>query len=114
MEKKVLLNGTGSFLAVLKLFGEQEGGLISFPTKGYTLALDFPVRDGLFEFLDQLDKLVLGYGGRIYLTKDARMKKEIFWNGYPKATQFQQAVKKVNPDFKWRSAQSDRLGITTI
>lgn len=107
-------NGTGSFLAVLKLFGEQEGGLISFPMKGYTLALDFPVRDGLFEFLDQLDRLVLGYGGRIYLTKDARMKSEIFWKGYPKAIQFQQAVKKVNPDFKWRSAQSDRLGITTI
>ncbi len=107
-------NGTGSFLAVLKLFGEQEGGLISFPMKGYTLALDFPLRDGLFEFLDQLDRLVLGYGGRVYLTKDARMKKEIFWNGYPNATQFQQAVRKLSPDFKWRSAQSERLEITTI
>jgi decaprenylphospho-beta-D-ribofuranose 2-oxidase len=104
-------NGTGSFLAVLKLFGEQEGGLISFPMKGYTLALDFPVRKGLFEFLNQLDKLVLEYGGRIYLTKDARMDKKIFWKSYPEISRFQQIVKKFNPNVKWRSAQSDRLEI---
>jgi len=67
----------GSFLAVLKQFGAQES-LISFPMEGYTLALDFPLRKGLFEFLDELDKIVLGYGGRLYLSKDSRMKPEIF------------------------------------
>ncbi len=30
--------------------------------EGYTLALDFPVRKGLFPFLDELDKIVLEYG----------------------------------------------------
>jgi decaprenylphospho-beta-D-ribofuranose 2-oxidase len=105
-------NGTGSFLAVLKLFGEQERGLISFPMRGYTLALDFPVREGLFVFLDHLDKLVLEYGGRIYLTKDARMNKQVFWKSYPKIDRFQEIVKKVNPHFKWRSVQSDRLEIS--
>jgi hypothetical protein len=48
--------------------------MISFPKEGYTLALDFPVRDGLFDFLDELDKVVLQYGGRLYMSKDARMK----------------------------------------
>ena len=41
--KKISDEGLGSFLAVLKVFGEQDD-LISFPKKGYTLALDFPVR----------------------------------------------------------------------
>jgi len=72
--------GMGSFLAVLKQFGAQES-LISFPMEGYTLALDFPLRKGLFEFLDELDKIVLGYGGRLYLSKDSRMKPEIFSGG---------------------------------
>ena len=103
--------GMGSFLAVLKLFGESDG-LISFPMKGYTLALDFPIRDGLFEFLDELDKIVLQYGGRIYLTKDARMKKEVFWQSYPNAEKFKTIIKKYNPDFKWKSLQSDRLQIS--
>ena len=58
----------GSFLAVLKLFGPQDG-LIAFPMEGYTLALDFPVRRRLLEFLDDLDRIVLAYGGRLYSPK---------------------------------------------
>lgn len=103
--------GLGSFLAVLKVFGKQDD-LISFPREGYTLALDFPVRNGLFEFLDELDKIVLHYGGRIYLSKDARMKSEIFWSGYSNAKKFSDVVKKYNPSFKINSLQSVRLNIT--
>ncbi|PZR03202.1 MAG: FAD-linked oxidase [Flavobacterium psychrophilum] len=103
--------GMGSFLAVLKLFGNYEG-LISFPMQGYTLALDFPIRKGLFEFLDRLDQIVVDCGGRIYLTKDARMDKKVFEKGYPNLERFKNIVKKFNPDLKWRSVQSDRLAIT--
>lgn len=104
--------GMGSFLAVFKVFGKQTS-LISFPMEGCTLALDFPVRKELFSFLDELDKVVLDYGGRLYLTKDARMKPEIFWNSYPNAQKFHDLVKKYNPDYKFRSLQSDRLEITS-
>jgi FAD/FMN-containing dehydrogenase len=100
--------GMGSFLAVLKLFGEQND-LISFPMKGYTLALDFPIRPGLFEFLDELDQVVAGYGGRIYLSKDARMKKEIFWSTYPRAREFQEILKKYDPQNRFNSNLSERL-----
>mgnify|MGYP001553086782 FL=1 len=103
--------GLGSFLAVLKVFGKQES-LVSFPMEGYTLALDFPVRKGLFEFLDELDGIVLKYGGRLYLSKDARMKPEVFRGGYPHAGEFETIVKKFNPHFKFNSVQSDRLHIT--
>ena len=109
--KRISDAGLGSFLAVLKVFGKQDD-LISFPTEGYTLALDFPVRKGLFSFLDELDKLVLEYGGRIYLSKDARMKPEVFWTSYPKAKEFLEIVKKYNPQFKINSIQAERLQIT--
>lgn len=103
--------GWGSFLAVLKVFGKQDD-LISFPMEGYTLALDFPVRKGLFAFLDELDALVLQYGGRLYLTKDARMQQEVFWKSYPNAERFADLVKTFDPAGKFRSVQSDRLRLT--
>ena len=106
--KRINRRGTGSFLAVLKLFGEQDN-LISFPMKGYTLALDFPLRPGLFEFLDELDKVVADYGGRIYLSKDARMKNEIFWKTYPHARAFCDILAKYDPDNRFVSRLSQRL-----
>jgi decaprenylphospho-beta-D-ribofuranose 2-oxidase len=109
--KRISDEGLGSFLAVLKVFGKQDD-LISFPKEGYTLALDFPVRKGLFSFLDELDKLVLQYGGRLYLSKDARMNPEVFWKSYDNAEQFMSIVKKYNPDYKINSVQARRLQIT--
>lgn len=100
--------GMGSFLAVLKVFGKQES-LIGFPMEGYTLALDFPVRKNLFSFLDELDKIILRHGGRLYMSKDARMKPEILKEGYPNLSKFTEIVKKYNPSKKIRSKQADRL-----
>ena len=54
---KISKKGVGSFLTVLKVLGKQES-MISFPREGYTLALDFPIRKGLFEFLDELDEII--------------------------------------------------------
>ena len=104
--------GLGSFLAVLKVFGKQDS-LISFPMEGYTLALDFPVRKGLFEFLDTLDKIVLQYGGRLYMSKDARMKPEILEAGYPDLETFRNIIKKYDPEGKIISVQSERLLLTS-
>lgn len=108
---KISDQGLGSFLAVLKVFGHQND-LISFPKEGYTLALDFPVRKGLFRFLDELDEIVLKYNGRIYLSKDARMKPDIFWRSYENAGKFLEIVKKFNPRFKINSKQAHRLKIS--
>ncbi len=104
--------GWGSFLAVLKVFGHQDD-LISFPIKGYTLALDFPVREGLFEFLNELDEIVLQHEGRIYLSKDARMKSGTFWKGYSNSKKFASVISKYDPKTKFKSIQSTRLAITS-
>jgi hypothetical protein len=82
--------------------------------EGYTLALDIPVRKGLFETLDELDRIVLQYGGRLYMSKDARMKPEVLRAGYQHLPQFLSIVRKYNPDGKIRSVQSDRLTLTNI
>jgi len=105
---KIRKKGMGSFLAVLKLFGKQES-LIAFPMEGYTLALDFPIKKGLFEFLDELDKIVLDYGGRLYMTKDARMKADIFWKSYTHAAEFLQIINQYNPVQQFQSSLSERL-----
>ena len=102
--------GLGSFLAVLKVFGKQDN-LISFPMEGFTLAMDFPVRKGLFEFLDELDQIVLQYGGRLYMSKDARMKPEVLQSGYPHLPEFKRILEKYNPENKFRSLQSERLDL---
>lgn len=107
---RIQQKGWGSFLSVLKLFGKQDS-LISFPMEGYTLALDFPLKRGLFTFLDELDELVLELGGRIYLTKDARMKASTFNQGYPNSQEFFSILKKINPDLTIQSDLAKRLSI---
>ena len=105
--------GLASFLAVLKLFGE-EAGYMSFPKKGYTLTMDFPVRRETLQLADELDKIVQRYGGRIYLTKDARMQKGMFNSMQCLELEAFSALKQdIDRDFKFKSLQSDRLGITS-
>ncbi len=104
-------SGYGSFLAVLKLFGDQDTGLISFPRKGYTLALDFPLKAGLFALLDRLDQMIVEMGGRIYLAKDARMSADTFAAGYPGIEEFRSIVRQVDPEGLFASLQSKRLGL---
>ncbi len=101
----------GSFLAVLKKFGAQDG-LLSFPMPGYTLALDFPVTDGLLEFLDTLDAMVLKRGGRVYLAKDARMSPETFRAMYPNLGKWQAAKALADPENRFSSSLSRRLRMT--
>ncbi|MGZ5263736.1 MAG: FAD-binding protein [Kaistella sp.] len=68
-------SGNGSFLAVLKLFGEENPQAYNaFPFEGYTLALDFKVNSKLKNLVADLDKIVEEFGGRIYLTKDSMSK----------------------------------------
>ena len=105
--------GWGSFLAVLKHFGPQEGWL-SFPMPGYTLALDMPVKPGLWEFLDKLDELVLQYGGRVYLAKDARLSSVAFRAMYPTFPQWLEVKSQVDPHNRFSSALSERLQIEPI
>ncbi len=111
--KKILteigISGKGSFLAVLKLYGPQNKNWLSFPLEGYSLALDFKIDRDVFNLLDRLDHIVIDYGGRIYLTKDARVSKVIFEKGYPDISKFRALRKQYRMDTKFQSLQSKRL-----
>ena len=99
------------FLAVLKILGPQNKNYLSFPMEGYTLALDFKVSHGLLKLISVLDKVVALNGGRIYLTKDAIMSKEIFRECYSKWEEFEQIRSKYKAIGKFISHQSLRLGL---
>lgn len=107
--KAISQSGQGSFLAVLKLFGKQDG-MLNFPKEGYTLALDFPITDKLFPLLDKLDAIVKEFGGRLYLTKDVRMTKEMFESGYSRLPEFKIIKEMYDPNNRFSSLQSKRVG----
>lgn len=77
--------GEGSFLMVLKLFGDKPSpGLLSFPMPGATLALDFANKgESTRRLLDRMADVVLASGGRLYPAKDATMSGAAFRAGYP-------------------------------
>ena len=108
--KKIADSGKGSFLAVLKLFGDENNNYMSFPMKGYTLALDFKIEEGLFDLLKILDQIVLKYEGRIYLAKDVRMGKYVFEKGYPNLKIYK-SKRKYNLVNYFSSFQCERLNI---
>lgn len=90
MLKEIARSGDGSFLAVLKTFGNRESvGMLSFPQPGVTLALDFPNHGArTHKLFERLDAIVREAKGRIYPAKDARMPKELFEAGYPRLNEF--------------------------
>lgn len=90
MLAEIARSGEGSFLAVLKTFGDRQPvGMLSFPQPGVTLALDFPNKGGrTIKLFERLDAIVREAGGRVYLAKDARMSRELFEAGYPRLSEF--------------------------
>lgn len=94
MLREISRSGSGSFLAVLKEFGEQPSrGMLSFARPGTTLALDFP-NDGhdVFRLLDRLDRVVAAAGGALYPAKDARMSGALFRQSFPRWEEFSRHV----------------------
>lgn len=99
IQKEIAKSGEGSFLGVLKTFGDYKSeGLLSFPYKGFTYALDFPNKGKkTLKLFDNLDSIVLNAHGRLYLAKDARQPKSLFLAGY--GEQMNEFIKFVDPNF---------------
>jgi FAD/FMN-containing dehydrogenase len=109
--ERIARSGHVPFLNVLKRFGPEDQGLLSFPFEGYTFAIDFPIRDGLAAFLRGLDELVLDAGGRVYLGKDAFLSAEVFERMYPRLARFREVKAKYDPEGVFTSNLARRVGL---
>jgi FAD/FMN-containing dehydrogenase len=105
-------SGMASFLAVLKSSGPASGGALSYLFPGHTLAMDFPNNGpGLRRLADELDRIVLKHGGRLYLAKDALMSAGTFAEMYPESREFLRLKACVDPENRFSSSQARRVGL---
>lgn len=104
--------GAASPLGVIKKFGPFKNGYLSFPSEGWTLAVDIPawIR-GLDQCLESLDKKLLKRGGKIYLAKDSRLSANDFQSMYEFFNDWKKVKNKMDPDCYWKSNQGKRLGL---
>lgn len=102
--------GIGSFLAVLKLFGNKPSpGLLSFPLPGATLSLDFPNQgEKTHRLLGQLDEVTRSVDGRVNPSKDARMSPEDFQHAYPNWTKMAKYMDPYISSSFWRRVTSSQ------
>lgn len=107
----IAASGHVSCLNVLKRFGPGNQAPLSFPTAGWTLAVDIPVRPGLADLFDRLDTMVLDAGGRVYLAKDSRLSAERLRDMYPAVDAFSALRRAVDPDGLFRSDLARRLDL---
>jgi len=107
----IVSSGELPFLNVLKRFGKESGGLLSFPCEGYTFAIDFPIRTSTAALLRRLDAMVLAAGGRLYLGKDAHLDAATFRAMYPNLERFLRVKAKYDPGTVFVSDLAHRLGL---
>jgi decaprenylphospho-beta-D-ribofuranose 2-oxidase len=96
---------------VLKLFGEGDPAPLSFPRRGWTLALDLPVTADLAPVLDELDEVIVEAGGRLYLAKDSRLRPEMMPAMYPRLDEWRETRERLDPNGHFRSDLGRRLGL---
>ncbi|MDK8501282.1 FAD-binding oxidoreductase [Corynebacterium pseudodiphtheriticum] len=107
--RSIQASGHYSALNVFKLFGEGNRAPLSFPMPGWNICVDFPIKPGLGHFLDELDKRVLDFGGRLYLAKESRTSAEKFHQMYPQMQSWLDTRNQIDPTGVFASDMSRRL-----
>ena len=102
-------SGHYSALNVFKLFGEGNRAPLSYPMPGWNVCVDFPIKPGLGEFLNDLDKRVMEFGGRLYLAKESRTSAENFHQMYPGLDGWLKTRQEIDPTGVFASDMSRRL-----
>lgn len=111
MLARIATSGLASPLAVLKKMGAERGGYLSFPMEGYTLAVDFPNRDGADVLIAELTDMTAAAGGRIYFAKDGVATPEQVAGMYPQQAKWVAAVNKADPAHAYETDLVRRLAL---
>ncbi len=102
------------FLAVLKDFGPANAAPLSFPFAGWTLTLDLPrAAPGLEPALARCDELLAEASGRVYLTKDARLRPEVVRAMYPRLDEWRAVRDTADQTGLWQSDLGLRTGLVS-
>ena len=107
--KKIAESGHVSFLNVFKRMGEGNAAPLSFPHPGWMVCVDFPIKNGLSRFCQELDEDVLELGGRLYTAKDSRTSPETFAKMYPRLEEWRKVRAAIDPEGVFASDMSRRL-----
>ena len=103
----------GCFLVAIKRFRSScNPNPLTFALDGISVALDLPIRSDTNVHLSELDELVVHFGGRVNLVKDARLSQRSFVQMYPRASEWLEVKHRVDPNRLLRSKLSSRLGLT--
>jgi decaprenylphospho-beta-D-ribofuranose 2-oxidase len=76
---------------------------------GWNVAMDFPNKPGINEFLNELDRRALEFGGRVYTAKDSRVSAETFHAMYPRIDEWIAVRRKADPLRVFASDMARRL-----
>jgi decaprenylphospho-beta-D-ribofuranose 2-oxidase len=101
--------GGHSFLMVIKDCGPEGQGMLSFPMEGMSLTVDLRIGPRTQGIVDALNRFVIAQGGRVYLAKDLLTRPADFAAMEPRLARFLEVRRRLDPDLRFRSAQSVRL-----
>ena len=108
----VLVRDQKPILCSLKKLGSQETNLnLSFVQRGWTIAVDFAAKDFDHIAIRNFYKELIALGGKVYLAKDSTLTKKEFHEMFYNFSNWKSIVKKIDPDKKYQSMMSSRLGI---
>ncbi len=106
----IAARGGAPFVVVIKDFGAEGRGRLSFPCPGITFSIDLPVAPGQTQgIVDAVNDIVAAEGGRVYLTKDAFTRAEHYRAMDPRVDAFNAVRRRWDPHGRIRSALSVRL-----
>lgn len=111
MLKIIASSGLASPLAVLKRLGDGRAGLMSFPTAGMTLAVDFKNTAKAKVVIAELSALTREFGGRVYFAKDALIDAEAVVGMYPELPKFQKIIQDIDPKNTLETGLTRRLNL---
>lgn len=99
------------YFAVIKRMGYSPAPM-SYPLDGYSILMDFPLRQGLQEFLNEIDQIVIRNSGKVFLAKDGRISAAAFQKMYTNLEWWLKIKNVVDPQELFSSDMSRRLLLT--